>query len=169
MPIQVLTCSPGVGWATTVGASRAIAVALPNDEETSYVAGTGLAVFTADVSNPSLAGVTVTNVQVVTRGRTVGIIDNMLVEASIDGFTTTSSHLHPFDTTYSDISLSMLTKPGGGAWAIGDIDNLQVRVTTPDITEGRITTLYVNVHYESASGRRNNAALGHVGVLEFWD
>ena len=154
MPIETLAATPGVGWTTTVGASRAVAVALPDDGDTSYLEGTGLQVTTSAIANTAIAGATITNVRVVARLRTTTISDTCIIAASDNSFSNTTSYSPTVTSSYVDYTMDMATPPSGGAWTTGKVDSLEVRVTTPDITTARMTTLYVQVTYMQATVSR---------------
>lgn len=166
MASATLAVQPDAGWTLGAGANRTVAVALPDDGDTSYISGIGLQETDATVENASLGPATITNVQVVVRGLTTSIGDTVTIEASDDAWANSANTSPVFTTSYADYSLSMATAPSGGAWSPGKLDSLVLRLTSPDINASRVTSWYVNVTYAPASGSRHESPGGKLLFLD---
>lgn len=166
MASQTLAVQPDTVWTLTGGINRTVAVALPDDDGTSFISGIGLQVTDATVDNPSLGPATITNVQVVARGLTTPIADTLVIAASDDAWANSSTSSPVLTTSYADYSLNMATAPSGGAWSPAKLNSLALRLTSPDINTARVTSWYVIVTYVPATGTRHESPGGKLLFLD---
>ncbi len=66
--------------------------------------------------------------------------------------TMAAARTSPGDIAYHDYTESALARPGGGSWAVSDLNGLQVRIQAirAGFNNGRCTQVYVTVNYSAA-------------------
>jgi hypothetical protein len=158
---EILAVQPDAGWTNFGGANATISVANPDDADTSYIFGTGLAVSESTVTDTTLTSETINSVTVRARLRMVTTSDFPTIAMSDNAFANTVSSSPNTSTTYTDyVGCTSATAPSGGAWTVAKVNSLKVRVTSPDLVVCRATTITVEVAWTAAGGAKKLLLLG---------
>ena len=153
MPITTLAVtSLDANWTLGAGANRTVAVAQPDDDDTSYITDSANAATTFSVADPVSLG-SIGDVTVHVYGRTTLGGPTLSVSVSTDGWSTSSATTIGLSGTgYREQDAQFLLNPAGTAWSTGDIANLQVRIQgVSELTTWRVSTIRVSVEWSSAA------------------
>lgn len=142
---------------SVVGASATVAVATPDDENTTNVnhqtVGENILY---DIANPAVitGSDTINSVTIRLRGRIdPGVGFSMGVQASVDNFATNKAFTPAITTSYANHDMVMALQPDDAtAWDLTALNALQVKALATDDDRFYITTLYVIVDYTAGGG-----------------
>jgi len=161
---EILAVTPDTGFTLGAGATRTIAVAKPDDADTTYIsAAGGLSLVTVGTTaDTALTTETINTVTLRARARFVTTAgEPMQLDMSDDGFSHLVSTTPALTTSYADYTLASATAPSGGAWTVAKVNSLVSRISNnSDVATLRVTTWSVEVAWTAASGVHGMTLLG---------
>lgn len=147
-----------VGMSKFGGVSSVTLLAAPDDDDTTYIYGTGSVSgeYTFGDCAVIQAGDTITNVSVRYRMKCVTTTDMPNIAYGVGGFAGDINEASPSigNLAYVDSTLSGALDPGGEAWTLANVNNLRAQYTTPDATTCRCTTIVATITYTPAPSSR---------------
>lgn len=159
MPTETLavtfsSASPGAAWAANIG-NQTTAVALPDDDGTSYIAHSTLnESITYTVGNLASVqpGDTINSVTFNFRGLAQPELGVENVPITVTCGAGTDDHSVDFTGSYSLKSFTKTLDPDDAAWTITSVNALSLTIFSLDSTNTRITSISVDVDYTVQSG-----------------
>jgi hypothetical protein len=151
---EILAVTPDTGFVLGAGANRTVAVAKPDDEDTSYISAAGgiFATTNGTVQDSALTTQTITNVRVRARGKFITTLgEPMNIVMSDDAFTHTVTSTPALTLAYADyVGCTSATAPSGGAWTVAKVNSLVVQLgNNSDSATLRVTSWTVEVDWTS--------------------
>lgn len=169
MPTETLgvTISSQGAWTVTGAADATLAVAAPDDGNTSYVTCATLDEFIFwTVNNTSLQDSnTINSVTVRFRMLCSPLATNILLDVDCNGNDVTDNP--EIQTTYADYDIVMTQAPGSLPWTVARLNALIVGAQSTDSVTTRITTVTVIVDYSAAAGDRARSRAAHWLLLRW--
>ena len=155
MAVEILAMATIVTNEFTLGAGAdaLVAVATPDDGDTSYIANSDtLVVEQYTVANPVSVddNDTISNVAIVVRYNKQSGISSTVIEctAIVGGDSTSTNATAVANSTYTNRTVDFATAPGGGAWTAQKVRDLNVKIReVTAVSVARVTTLTVEVTY----------------------
>ena len=160
MPTAILEAA-SVGnydaWTNYGGADKVVSVALPDDDDTTYILEgnhTNRQSYTLD---PLSGAGSITSVAVMLRARGTNATSSQIKHFLRLGGTDADSASNTFGTSYAEYTWNTVGRPGGGDWTPADFTTLEVGCiknadTSHTANRGRVTTIEVHVVYVPVSG-----------------
>lgn len=136
-------------WALGAGSDKVSAVALPHDDDTSYIVSTGSASVQEFSPQPHSipAGSRIVSVRVVRRHKRDGASNGAFSTIiALGGFGTTGGSASSA-ASYTTATTAALARPGGGDWTPDNILDVRIRFASTSANHTRITTAYLLVEY----------------------
>lgn len=169
MPTETLgvTISSQGAWTVTGAANATLAVAAPDDGNSSYVTCGTLdewIVWTAN--NSALSASDIIN-SVTVRFRMVcsPFATNIPLNVDVDG---NDVQIGPeIQTAYADYDIVMTEAPGAVPWTLARLNAVLIGVQSTDSVSTRITTVQVIVDYSAAAGDRGRSRTAHWLLLRW--
>lgn len=161
MATEVLAASAVSGannWNNSGGANRVVSVALPDDDDTTYISSPNVAGTQQQyaVANPAVVGGSDTINSVTIKARTKGFSNTVTFNlVGVLGASNTPTAHNAANAVYGDFTNVMATKPGGGAWTLTDLQNLEIYIENTQARVMRCTSLSVIVDYTVSGGGAN--------------
>jgi hypothetical protein len=144
--IQVGTTTAPDGWSVSGTLDKVVAVNQPDDDATTFIyAPFGDQQYSLD-THTIPPGSTINSVTAKFRGRSPDADDDIFARLYL-GVDFTQGTTYTMSVPWANYS-EALARPGGGAWALIDLDTLEIRVSTSGgFNERHVTTLYIEVDY----------------------
>lgn len=144
------------GW-TPVGAAtnwEAVDEASADDDTTYMSITDGFSVSqTENLQATALTTETVSSVDTWDRGKDVVSSVDFLATGVKLGANTTIPDSTQLGTGYANVEQAALARPGGGAWAVSDLNSLEVVHSISGTGENRLTQTWVEVNWTAAVTR----------------
>lgn len=162
MPTEILAVD-GVGandaWTLTAGASKAAAVALPDDEDTTCITGTVGQIQSLLFADSAIgAGDTINSVTIILRSKGSSDLGTPASCKQQEGANLGTAFNLPKGVGYADITETARTlAPDGGAWNLTKLNNLAARLDGGDDLASVVTTLFATVDYTLGAAGNNRA------------
>lgn len=156
MAVETLrpTSTVSNGWPSLTGTSAH--AALSDDSDTTYIRNNTTTPQTAvfEITDTALTTETINSVDVRVRARSetaaVGDIQVGVRLGGVDSLGINHTSVPTSATNYSDTSLA---RPGGGSWAVSDLNSLQAVVIGDGNTAAlRCFEVYVDINYTAGGG-----------------
>lgn len=154
MAVENLSCSAEgatTNWILIAGDTKVIAVALPDNDTTSYIAS-GTTINTVQqfaLSNPSASiasNATINSVTYYVRTLRGGTNNVNFTVTVVLGADTTASGTLTATNAWATLS-GTLARPGGGSWSKADLTSSEIRIQNTQARTMYCTTLYLAIDY----------------------
>lgn len=144
-------------WPSLTGASHHAATS--DDSDTTYIRNNTTTPQTdvLDLTNTALTTETINSVDVRFRVRSeTSAVGECQVGVRLSGVDTMGVNRTSIPTAATDYSDTGLARPGGGSWAVSDLNSLQVvAIGDGNTTALRCFELYVDIQYTAGGGTQN--------------
>lgn len=142
------------GFPLTGAATKALAVAGPDDDDTSYITASGnITVQDLIVADaPLQASDTITNVRLRVRAKQITGSPALDVTPSSSGSSGSTTSLSSWISSYGDKTIDYANAPDGGSWTLDKLNDLAIQLHQTGVGPHtlRITTIQAEVTYTPA-------------------
>ncbi len=156
-------------WALGAGGSKAIAVAPPGDDDTSYISEVTLSEI-QEFECTDVVGIlsadTISQVNLKYRAKRVGgSMMTLRAGLRVGGGTLEEGASQSMITSYGDFNDVFANNPDAGPWSLADLNALRIRIrlNTAIGGEARVTSLSAEITYVRASDKSQHSVTIGVG------
>lgn len=150
------------GFTLGAGASKVVAVARPDDSDTTYInAALNNTETKFQVAAPAVVGAsdTINFVRVVSVVRSTSTLASFFTKLFYSAGTSTGATHTNVPTSYTTINDDYTLAPDGGAWTLTKLQSLFASVRMAANRDMRVTTFYVIVDYTASASVRSRRSL----------
>lgn len=152
-------------WPILVGGNAVVAVASPDDDDTSYIESVGtteVALFKCSLPNQVLLGDQITNIIVSIRAKASAAATVATATQDVSGVTATGNTGTSYNSlSYATKSVTFTTQPAGGAHTKASLDLLKIGANVASAVNGiKWTTGFVTITYTPTVSRTRASCSG---------
>lgn len=157
------------GFTLGAGSSKVVAIARPDDGDTSYInAALNNTETKFQVAVPSQVGAsaTINFVRIVTVARSTSTLASFLTKLFYSAGTSTSGTNTNVPTSYTSFNNDFTLAPDGGAWTLTKLQSLFASVRMAANRDMRVTSFYVVVDYTPPGSLNREDRQSNGGFVE---